>query len=294
MRGAPGLASESSRLAFPPLPRQTLTHYDIPLDYIASCGCVGRSTRYPTTAINRLAYGSNTSFGPICGSCVKLTLTSTPLTPLPGPNGSGGDGISYTPEEQASGEAPSVVVKVTDLCPGVGGPHCNATAAQGNALGAKVHFDLAWPSPARGAIPANFFPGDHDYGVWNVSYAFVSCDQWAGAADRAAGGSDWAQESAACCPTEPPLPGSPTYGETVLRSQQAQLAANGSTLPATCPPYWLTRQADPALVPNTSNILSKSNSAANPRAIPSAAAAATGVLSALAVSLLLLHSPLHS
>ena len=29
----------------------TMTHYDLPKDYIASCGCVGGSTKYPTVTV---------------------------------------------------------------------------------------------------------------------------------------------------------------------------------------------------------------------------------------------------
>lgn len=137
----------------------TLTHYDLPNDYIASCGCVGRVTSHPTAAINALAYGSTTSFGPACGYCFALSLLNTPTAALPriGPDGAnwGGDGMVLDPET-----APSVVVKIVDLCPN-GPPWCNATEEQGNMLGSKLHFDLAWPSKA---IPNNWFPGDHDYG----------------------------------------------------------------------------------------------------------------------------------
>ena len=220
---------------------------------------MGRSTHYPVAALNRLAYGSNTSFGPVCGSCAKVTLTSTPLTPVPGPNESGGDGIAFSDSDQQDGKAPSVVVKIIDLCPGLGGPHCNATAAGGNALGAFVHFDLAWPSPT-GAIPSSFFPGDHDYGVWDVNYTFVDCKLWAGYRDQAAAGSSWNQQDSACCPLDPPLPSDDSYGIQVLKSavvKQADGSVPMADLPQTCPPYWQTRIANAALVPNTSNILSK-------------------------------------
>lgn len=132
----------------------TLTHYDLPVGYVASCGCVGRATRYPTAALNRLVYGSNTSFGPICGACYDLRLVSTPLAALNQP-------ISFTPDQVDDAESPRIVVKIVDLCPGAGGPWCNATESQGNSLGSPIHFDLAWPSPA---IPKSFFPGNHDYG----------------------------------------------------------------------------------------------------------------------------------
>lgn len=137
----------------------TLTHYDLPADYIASCGCVGRSTRYPTAAINALAYGGTTSFAPSCGACYSLSLLNTSYSPPP-PDG---DGIVYAPGDS---KAPTVVVKITDLCPLAPG-WCNATETKGNTLGSLVHFDLAWPSKG---ISKDFFPGDHDYGVWWSSY----------------------------------------------------------------------------------------------------------------------------
>ncbi|SPO31270.1 uncharacterized protein UTRI_05920_B [Ustilago trichophora] len=224
----------------------SLTHYDLPSSYVASCGCVGRSTFYPTAALNRYAYGSNTSFGPACGSCFELRLVSTPLArppPRPGTNDPWGDGIFYNTSQVSSGSTPSLVVKIIDLCPGAGGPWCNATrldngTVQGNSLGFDVHFDLAWPSKA---ISKNFFPGTHDYGAWNVSYAAVSCEKWAGWKDQAALGSDWAQQSSACCPNNP--------------------APSGKD--ANCPAYYNTLGVNGAVPPNTSNILSKGKGSSN-------------------------------
>lgn len=247
----------------------SLTHYDLPSNYVASCGCVGRSTFYPTAALNRYAYGSNTSFGPSCGSCFELRLVSTPLAlppPTPGTNEPWGDGIYYTPQQVASGSTPNLVVKIIDLCPGAGGPWCNATrfdngTVQGNSLGFDVHFDLAWPSKA---ISKGFFPGDHDYGAWNVSYQAVSCERWAGWKDRAALGSDWDQQSSACCPNNP--------------------APSGQD--ETCPPYYDTLAPTRAVPPNTSNVLSKgrSNAAtgmvANTARVSLATATAIALLSA--------------
>ncbi|EPQ27195.1 uncharacterized protein PFL1_05118 [Pseudozyma flocculosa PF-1] len=243
------LSSSPSAFAFtfPTEGQATLTHYTLPSDYVASCGCVGRSTHYPTAALNRLAYGSNTSFAPSCGLCFELRLVSTPLAnpppPPDDPDAPWGDGIFYPDSAVASGQTPSVVVKITDLCPGAGGPWCNATmnpdgTLAGNQLGSLVHFDLAWPSVA---IPNSFFPGDHDYGVWNVSYAAVSCDRWKGNADQGAVGSDWDQQDAACCPRDP--------------------APSGTDV--VCPAYYDTVGDGTALVPNTSNILSKGKSSAS-------------------------------
>lgn len=236
----------SAAVDFAPRGYASLTHYDLPLNYVASCGCVGRSTWYPTAALNRYAYGSNTSFGPSCGSCFEVRLVSTPLArppPRPGTNDPWGDGIFYNPEQVSSGSTPSLVVKITDLCPGVGGPWCNATSlangtVEANSLGFDVHFDLAWPSKG---ISKNFFPGSRDYGAWNVSYAAVSCEKWAGWKDKAALGSDWSQESSACCPNNPPPSGND----------------------ASCPAYYSTLGVDGALTPNTSNILSKGKRPSN-------------------------------
>ncbi|SJX65594.1 uncharacterized protein SRS1_16221 [Sporisorium reilianum f. sp. reilianum] len=252
----------------------SLTHYDLPLNYVASCGCVGRSTFYPTAALNRYAYGSNTSFGPACGTCFEIRLVSTPLAPpppAPGSNGAWGDGIYYNASQVASGSTPNLVVKIIDLCPGAGGPWCNATrldngTVQGNSLGFDVHFDLAWPSKA---ISSRFFPGTHDYGAWNVSYKAVSCAMWAGWKDQAALGSDWAQESSACCPNNPPPSGND----------------------ASCPAYYDTLGAQGAVPPNTSNILSKgkgsSNAASSLLQIDTTAHAAILLLSVLTTVLAL-------
>lgn len=224
----------------------SLTHYSLPTGYVASCGCVGESTYYPTAALNRVAYGSNTSFGPACGTCFEIRLVSTPLArppPAPGSNGPWGDGIYYNPSQVSSGSTPNLVVKVTDLCPGIGGPWCNSTRLdngtwEGNSLGFDVHFDLAWPSKG---IANNFFPGNHDYGAWNVSYAAVSCEKWAGWGNKAALGSDWAQQSSACCPNNPVPSGTDDN----------------------CPAYYNTLGANGVVPPNTSNILSKGKGSSN-------------------------------
>jgi len=43
----------------------TMTHYTMPQGYIASCGCTGASTNYPTAALSQMAYGSSVSYGAI-------------------------------------------------------------------------------------------------------------------------------------------------------------------------------------------------------------------------------------
>ncbi|KAK0530151.1 hypothetical protein OC835_004113 [Tilletia horrida] len=241
-----------------------MTHYDLPNPYVAACGCVQSAPSMPSAALNVLAFGSQTSFGPSCGLCAKLTLVSTPLAAIPDTSGSGtgslagdpnpGDaGIAFTEEEQADGTAPSVVVKIVDSCP-LGPPWCNATVAGGgNALGSMVHFDLAWsPTQKDGPIPQDFFPGTHDYGVWQIRYDFVDCAAWRGFSNKRVVGSDWVQQDSACCPKNPPLPSDPAFNNTIFASQEAQRG-----LPRACPNYADTLLADPALVPNTSNPLSK-------------------------------------
>ncbi|TCD62922.1 hypothetical protein EIP91_006220 [Steccherinum ochraceum] len=167
----------------------TMTHYTLPTDYIAACGCTADSTHYPTVAMSQLAFGSSRAYGPGCGRCFKLTLLNTFTSDPP-----------FFPDVQKS-----VVVKVTDLCPD-GGDWCSATAEKPNRGGQYINFDLAWPSPA---IPNDFFPsnvslyGYTDFGVWNVSYQTVDClQEWAGAKQAAALGSV-DDGSSVCCPANP-------------------------------------------------------------------------------------------
>lgn len=104
----------------------TLTHYSLPLDYIASCGCTADSTHYPTAALSQMAYGSSTAYGPACGRCFNLTLLNTFLSVPP----------FYPPKPK------SIVVKVTDLCPLSTIGWCNATTNGPNAyvtVGFNIH-----------------------------------------------------------------------------------------------------------------------------------------------------------
>jgi hypothetical protein len=94
----------------------TMTHYTLPEDYIASCGCTARSTHYPTAALNQMAFGSSTGYGPACGRCFKLTLLNTFLSDPP-----------FYPTATKS-----VVVKVTDLCPLSKTGWCNGTVSGPN------------------------------------------------------------------------------------------------------------------------------------------------------------------
>lgn len=114
----------------------TLTHYDLPKvrissiippgrihvtlhatqDYIAACGCTGKSTHYPTAALNQKAFGSNYNYGPGCGRCFKLTLLNSYTGSPP-----------FFPDTH-----PSVVVKVTDLCPLTESGWCSGTENKTN------------------------------------------------------------------------------------------------------------------------------------------------------------------
>ncbi|THV02414.1 hypothetical protein K435DRAFT_963139 [Dendrothele bispora CBS 962.96] len=169
----------------------TMTHYDLPKDYIAACACTGDSTHYPTAALSQMAFGSSTAYGPACGRCFNLTLLNTFLSVPP----------FYPPTPK------SIVVKVTDLCPLSTSGWCNATQEGPNAAGNYLNFDLAFPSDA---IPDDFFPsnasyyGYTDFGVWNISYQSVNCTQWSGWNDASALGSvtNLGPESA-CCPSDP-------------------------------------------------------------------------------------------
>ena len=48
---------------YPDSGHATLTHYTLPSGYIASCGCTGASTDYPTAALSQMAYGSSANYG---------------------------------------------------------------------------------------------------------------------------------------------------------------------------------------------------------------------------------------
>jgi len=205
----------------------SLTHYALPTGYVGSCGCVGDSSgNYPTAALNQLAFGSADVYGPGCGQCFNLTLldswTSTPpFYPL---------------------THPSVVIKVTDLCPG-SSPHCQATASQPNEYGFYVHFDLAYPTPA---IPeGSFFPsnvteyGYSDFGVWNITYASVPCTpDWSGSSNAAAMGSVPDMGNSVCCPGDPTTNLTcPSYSETHGNGAPNTTTSNG---PLTIPRVWLS------------------------------------------------------
>jgi len=166
----------------------TMTHYDMPKGYIASCGCTGKSTYYPTAALSQWAFGSDTAYGPSCGRCMNLTLLSTIYS----------EPIFYPKPTK------SIVVKITDMCPGPG--LCGATEGDPNSVGAYLNFDLAYPSTS---IPNGWYPsnvteyGYTDFGVWNISYQSVDCSYWAGWRDKAALGSiAEGNGESVCCPAQ--------------------------------------------------------------------------------------------
>ncbi|KAJ7902003.1 RlpA-like double-psi beta-barrel-protein domain-containing protein-containing protein [Mycena olivaceomarginata] len=169
----------------------TMTHYTIPDGYIAACGCVGDSTKYPTAALSQMAFGSS-HVGPSCGKCFNLTLLNTYTSNPP-----------FFPNV-----VKSIVIKVTDLCPLSENGWCSGTQTKKNPGDQYLNFDLAYPSRA---IPDDFFPSNEsyygytDFGVWNVSYQTVPCiPNWAGANNKAALGSvtNLGNESV-CCPANP-------------------------------------------------------------------------------------------
>ncbi|KAJ7647197.1 RlpA-like double-psi beta-barrel-protein domain-containing protein-containing protein [Roridomyces roridus] len=183
-------SNDSSWIDYPPDGTATMTHYTIPDGFIASCGCTGGSTGYPTAALSQSAYGSSTAFGPACGKCFNLTLVDTYTGDPP-----------FFPDV-----VKHIVVKVTDLCPLSQTGWCDGTPTKKNPGGQYLNFDLAFPSPA---IPDDFFPsneslyGYSDFGVWNITYQTVSCSNWAGWKNAAALGSVADLGDGVCCPANP-------------------------------------------------------------------------------------------
>lgn len=181
----------------PPSGSATLTHYDLPLNFLASCGCSYGASYYPTAALSSLAYsgaeGSTMGPGPACGRCFRLSLVSA--------------SSASPPFVITSDHPPSVVVKVVDKCPSP--QFCSASKSTTNQLGQRVHFDLALPSPA---LNLSFFPsnlelyGYSDFGVWNINYKTVSCEEW----DGWRNGTSLDVEKSypgfedSCCPINPP------------------------------------------------------------------------------------------
>ncbi|KIY49104.1 hypothetical protein FISHEDRAFT_42016 [Fistulina hepatica ATCC 64428] len=170
----------------------TMTHYTLPDDFIAACGCVADSSEYPTAALNQMAYGSSKAYGPACGRCFNLTLLNTYTGSPP-----------FFPKVTKS-----IVVKITDLCPLTEDGWCSGTKTKNDPGGHQLNFDLAYPSDS---IPEGWFPsnvslyGYSDFGAWNISYQSVSCNtSWEGASHRSALGSvSYLTNASACCPIDP-------------------------------------------------------------------------------------------
>jgi len=188
-----------------------LTHYDLPLGgYVASCGCGGNSSYYPTAALSQAAYGSSSSSGPACGQCFNLTLSSA---------------FDASPPYIVNpATAPNVVVKITDKCPkpviyDADKTWCGATKGKPNKAGVYLHFDLSSPSPA---IPLSFFPNASygDYGAWLITFESVSCQHWAGYRNDTASIVDPSLlgiGGTGCCPSDP-LVTNTTCAATSLKS----------------------------------------------------------------------------
>jgi EXPB1-like domain 1 len=122
----------------------------------------------------------------LVGRCFRLQLINT---------------IDSTPTWYPA-SPPSIVIKVTDLCPS-GGSWCNATSTSPNAYvilngpsifyfllstkpqftkttltraGLFANFDLAWDSPSDGVqhgIPENFYPTNVSYYGYSVRFCLV-------------------------------------------------------------------------------------------------------------------------
>jgi hypothetical protein len=110
-------ANSTEWIQYPDAGTATMTHYSLPQNYVASCGCTGESTHFPTAALNQMAFGSSTAYGPACGRCFKLTLLNTFLSDPP-----------FYPTVTSS-----LVIKITDLCPHSEAGWCNATTSGPNA-----------------------------------------------------------------------------------------------------------------------------------------------------------------
>ncbi|WAQ90269.1 hypothetical protein PtA15_12A257 [Puccinia triticina] len=161
----------------PPSGSASLTHYDLPLNFLAACGCAYGASYHATAAISALAYSgderASVGPGPGCGRCFRLTLQSA-------------HGVS--PPFVPADPKPSVVVKI---------------------IGQQIHFDLALPSPA---LNLSFFPsnpdlyGYSDFGVWNINYQTVSCEEWTGWSNKTNLGVEpsYPGFEESCCPINPP------------------------------------------------------------------------------------------
>lgn len=131
------LLSTTAWIDYPADGFATITHYEIPRDYVASCGCTPSSTHYPTAALSQMAYGSSRAYGshwlyvlrsyspfnmilhdlgPACGKCFNLTLLHPIIATPP-----------FTPSTTKF-----IVVKITDLCPLSKNGWCSGTESRTN------------------------------------------------------------------------------------------------------------------------------------------------------------------
>lgn len=55
----------------------TMTHYDLPRDDVAACGCTSTSTHYPTAALSQMAYGSSNAYGAFCINILSSYISPT-------------------------------------------------------------------------------------------------------------------------------------------------------------------------------------------------------------------------
>ena len=58
-----GVQAIAQWINYPDSGPASMTHYTLPLDFVAACGCTAKSTHYPTAALSQMAYGSSDNFG---------------------------------------------------------------------------------------------------------------------------------------------------------------------------------------------------------------------------------------
>lgn len=58
-----GVVTSAQWIDYPANGFATMTHYTLPRDYVAACGCTPSSTHYPTAALSQMAFGSSAAYG---------------------------------------------------------------------------------------------------------------------------------------------------------------------------------------------------------------------------------------
>lgn len=58
-----GVQAVAQWINYPDSGPASMTHYTLPLDFVAACGCTAKSTHYPTAALSQMAYGSSDNYG---------------------------------------------------------------------------------------------------------------------------------------------------------------------------------------------------------------------------------------